>query len=619
VIKIVRNVEYLLWNIFLGHIRFLLMPQLQMMEPVTERDDLESLREESIARPSLSVVDAPDAMPEVWRVGPYELREQIGQGGMASVYRAWHSGLHRFEALKIPRRGEGGVDGQYIQRLLQEARLAAQLRHPHIVGIHNISEDGAPHPYFSMDLVEGGDLAKLLRERGPLAPDETIAILRQAANALAHAHENGIVHRDIKPENILLQNCEDGGCDVKVVDFGISRAVEDQHGTRLTRNNIFVGTPEYMSPEQSGSGEVVDARTDLYSLGVVAYEMLTGAPPFLAGDGVSRMAVLISHVRDTPRAPREINSEIPEKLSALVMRALEKNPTDRFQSASEMERALAEIADEKMARSITETMPAALAPDIAAPAPPFWRSAQGGWPALFMAVGIGVLIGWLMTARPAQKPVVAARIGSTPDVASAVREPLKKATSTKKVSRETIAAKTISPKTPAPIVRKKQTLKRAIAFSRETRKTASLPFGERKIVQTGRNGVREVVLEIATQGQQEMARKTLINRVISAPKKQIELLGTRAARAKPSVSQTSSSPSSRRRSGSTQSQSASHSRRRATSARAISTKKYTSKKAAPKRSSKKSRSSKGSSSPARGVVPSSQVFGSFRVPGSYGD
>ncbi len=372
-----------------------------MMEPITERDDLESRGDGSAARPSPLVADVSETMPEVWRVGPYELRDQIGQGGMATVYRAWHSGLHRFEALKIPHRGEGGVDSQYIQRLLQEARLAARLQHPHIVGIHNISEDGAPHPYFSMDLVEGGDLSKLLRERGPLGCDESTVILRQAAAALAHAHENGIVHRDVKPENILLQSCEDGGCDVKVVDFGISRAVEDQQGTRLTRSGIFVGTPEYMSPEQSGSGEIVDARTDIYSLGVVAYEMLTGAPPFLAGDGVSRMSILIAHVRDMPPAPHEINSHIPEKLSDWVMRALQKNPVERFQSAAEMERALAEIANEKTAHANTQIMSATLTASAPATASPFWKNVRGGWLALFMAVGIGIFIGVLLTATGA--------------------------------------------------------------------------------------------------------------------------------------------------------------------------------------------------------------------------
>jgi serine/threonine protein kinase len=337
------------------------------------------------------------------------------------------------------------------------------------------------------------------------------------------------------------------------------------------------------------------------------------------------MAVLISHVRDTPRPPYEINPGIYEKLSALVMRALAKNPAERFQSAAEMKRALEDISLEKTRRATTQIMPASLAPGTAAPAVPFWKSAQGGWPALVMAVGIGILIGWLMTARPTYKSAVAIA-GSTPGAPHTLSPPSKSPPSKKTASQKTIL----------PIVRKKQTLKRAIAFTRETRKSASLPLGTRKIVQTGHSGVREIVLEIAMQGRQELSRKILTTRVVSAPRKQVELLGTRAprrAQATAAKSFTTSSASTRRRAGSTSEKSAASLRRvpksRATfkkkssprklASQKSSSRKSSSAKSSAQNSSKKARSSQDARDRSPGVVPSSQVFGSFRLPGSPGD
>ncbi len=229
------------------------------------------------------------------RVGPYEIRERIGEGGMATVYKVWHTGLHRFEALKVPRQSSVSTDSEFVQRLLVEARIAAQLFHPHIVAIHNVSEPEAPIQFFAMDLVAGYDLDALLERRGRLSIHESLSILRHVAEALDYAHIHGVVHRDVKPGNILLQEVSDpGGWMAKVVDFGISRAAEDTGGTKLTKSGMIVGTPEYMSPEQAGSGEPVDFRTDIYSLGIVAYQMLCGRVPFTASEGVSRMSILMN-------------------------------------------------------------------------------------------------------------------------------------------------------------------------------------------------------------------------------------------------------------------------------------------------------------------------------------
>ncbi|HEX9997625.1 MAG TPA: protein kinase [Abditibacterium sp.] len=265
------------------------------------------------------------------KIGPYTVRETAGQGGMATVYKAWHDGLHRFEALKVPR-GAGGAapDSAYIQRLLAEARVAAGLHHPHIVAIHGVSEPFAPIPFFAMDWVEGRDLAKILGQKGAFSLPETTQILSGVAAALDYAHQNGVVHRDIKPANILIGE-QNGVWVPKVVDFGISRAAEDDDGegaTKLTKSGMIVGTPEYMSPEQAGSGEVIDYRTDIYSLAVLAYEMLCGCPPFTAGAGVSRLSVLISHVRDAaPLFDRW--PDFPREAGTVILRALSKSPAQR--------------------------------------------------------------------------------------------------------------------------------------------------------------------------------------------------------------------------------------------------------------------------------------------------
>lgn len=282
------------------------------------------------------------------RVGPYEIREHIGEGGMAVVYKVWHTGLHRFEALKVPRfQGTQSIHPDFIQRLLSEARIAAQLHHPHIVAIHNVSEPESAVQFFAMDLVEGRDLAEVLQQWHQLPLAEVIAIMRQVASALDYAHSRGFIHRDIKPGNILLGVASASAANTpnawnaKVVDFGISRAAEDNGGTRLTKSGMIVGTPEYMSPEQAGSGALVDYRTDIYSLGIVAYEMLAGHPPFTAGDGVSRMSILLSHVHHLPRPLTEQISTLEQAANNAVLKALAKAPAARFQSCAEFAQALA--------------------------------------------------------------------------------------------------------------------------------------------------------------------------------------------------------------------------------------------------------------------------------------
>ena len=265
------------------------------------------------------------------QIGGYRVDALLGRGGMAEVYKAFNIGLQRYEALKVlpP---QMTFDQSFADRFLSESRMAAGLHHPHIATIHAVSAPGTPQPYFAMELVEGDDLADLLRRRGRLPLPESLSILSQIAEALDYAHRHGVVHRDVKPANILLQQVANGGWNVKVVDFGIARAQEAGEGARLTKTGMIVGTPEYMSPEQGGSGEKVDHRSDQYSLGAVAYEMLCGQPPFRAKSESSPISVIIAHLHEVPAPPVDLVPGLPRPVNAAILKALAKRPDERWVS-----------------------------------------------------------------------------------------------------------------------------------------------------------------------------------------------------------------------------------------------------------------------------------------------
>src|SRR5512138_760793 len=230
----------------------------------------------SVPDPVVSSSDA-ELRAHVERVlnANYELDREIGRGGMGIVYKARDRRLKRLVAIKVlpP---ELAFRAEIRTRFLREAETAAQLSHPNIVPIYSVDErDGIV--YFVMALVEGENLAARLHTSGALSPGEARRILLEVAHALAYAHERGVVHRDIKPDNILLQT---GDGRVMVTDFGIARAVTEGADSRLTATGMAIGTPAYMSPEQSTGDRQIDGRSDLYSLGVVGYQMLTGDPPF---------------------------------------------------------------------------------------------------------------------------------------------------------------------------------------------------------------------------------------------------------------------------------------------------------------------------------------------------
>ncbi|HEX4656638.1 MAG TPA: Stk1 family PASTA domain-containing Ser/Thr kinase [Streptosporangiaceae bacterium] len=261
--------------------------------------------------------------------GRYELDGIVGRGGMAEVFRARDIRLDRIVAVKTLR-DDLARDQTFQARFRREAQSAASLNHPSIVAVYDTGEDmvgPTPVPYIVMEYVDGRTLRDLLRDDRRLLPERALEITDGVLRALDYSHRNGIVHRDIKPGNVMLTRTGD----VKVMDFGIARAVSDAQAT-MTQTAQVIGTAQYLSPEQA-RGERVDARSDLYSTGCLLYELLTGRPPFT---GDSPVAIAYQHVRENPVPPSRVDPEIPAWADSIVLKAMEKDPADRYQSAGEM-------------------------------------------------------------------------------------------------------------------------------------------------------------------------------------------------------------------------------------------------------------------------------------------
>jgi len=262
----------------------------------------------------------------------YEVDREIGRGGMGIVYLARDTRLKRPVAVKLlpP---ELAFRPEIRTRFLREAETAAQLSHPNIVPIYSVDErDGLV--YFVMGYVDGGNLAARLSETGAMPADRVRQVLCEVADALAYAHDRGVVHRDIKPDNILLSLDDERAV---VTDFGIARAISEGADSRLTATGIAIGTPTYMSPEQAAGEREIDGRSDLYSLGIVGYQMLAGEPPFSAN---STPALLVKHLSEQPRPIGERRPDVPPELARAVMLLLEKDPANRFPSAESLGTAL---------------------------------------------------------------------------------------------------------------------------------------------------------------------------------------------------------------------------------------------------------------------------------------
>ncbi len=316
-----------------------------------------------------------DAMTDQPRIlgGRYQIGQIIGRGGMALVSKARDLRLGRDVAVKELRIDLAG-DPTFQERFRREAQAAAGLNHPNIVSVYDTGEETDPHsqtrvPFIVMELVEGRTLRDILREGRPLLPQRSLEFTVGVLDALAYSHKAGIVHRDIKPANVMLTTA---GA-VKVMDFGIARAVSDTSST-MTQTAAVIGTAQYLSPEQA-RGEAVDARSDLYSAGCLLYELLVGRPPF---QGDSPVSVAYQHVREQPVPPSQLDPEVTSAMDAVVLKALAKNPDDRYATAEQMRDDVARILE---GRPVTATIPlvaAAVAaseatelmPAVAPPVPP---------------------------------------------------------------------------------------------------------------------------------------------------------------------------------------------------------------------------------------------------------
>ena len=307
--------------------------------------------------------------------GRYEIRDLIGRGGMAEVHLGYDTRLSRIIAIKLLRSDIAG-DPTFQARFRREAQSAAALNHPTIVAVYDSGEEEitAPNgatrsvPYIVMEYVEGHTVRELLGDGDAVPIPEAVEITTGVLDALEYSHRAGIVHRDIKPGNIMLTST---GA-VKVMDFGIARAIEDSAAT-VTQTHAVVGTAQYLSPEQA-RGELVDARSDLYSTGCLLYELLTGQPPFT---GDSAVAIAYQHVREIPKPPSALAADVPESLDRVVLKALAKARDDRYQDAAHMRtellaaaRGMAVSAPATETWQSTTAMPSAPAPSPAPPAPP---------------------------------------------------------------------------------------------------------------------------------------------------------------------------------------------------------------------------------------------------------
>jgi serine/threonine protein kinase len=257
-------------------------------------------------------------------VGPYQVVNQLGQGGMASVYKAYHAKLDRHVAIKVLHQAFK-EDPDFIARFEREAQIVAKLEHPHIVPVYDYNEHEG-QPYLVMKFVEGHTLKRVLSE-GPLPLESIMTIMGSVAGALTYAHQKGVLHRDIKPSNIMI----DGAGVPYLTDFGLARIA--QAGASTMSADMILGTPQYISPEQAAGTGTLDARTDIYSLGVILYEMVVGRVPYNAD---TPYAIVHKHIYDELPRPSSINPEIPPAVEEVLVRALAKQPEGRYASAVQM-------------------------------------------------------------------------------------------------------------------------------------------------------------------------------------------------------------------------------------------------------------------------------------------
>src|SRR5438034_8442725 len=287
-----------------------------------------------------TLVDAPvDRLIGQVFDGKYRLDERLGGGGMGTVYRATHLLIDRPVAIKVlSQRFVGDETAQ--QRFRREARAAGHMQHSNAVTVTDFGATGDGYLYIVMELLEGQTLRELLAREGPLDPARAVSIILQASAAVGAAHEGRLIHRDLKPANIFIEQRPNFPAVVKVLDFGVAKFAVEEHDddyNTLTQVGAIIGTPRYVSPEQCAGTASLTPAADVYSLGIILYEMLTGASPFT---GDTPLALALKQVSEAPRPPREIVASIPEALERVVLHALAKNPGERPGDAHELRREL---------------------------------------------------------------------------------------------------------------------------------------------------------------------------------------------------------------------------------------------------------------------------------------
>jgi eukaryotic-like serine/threonine-protein kinase len=275
-------------------------------------------------------------------LGRHRLVRLLGEGGMGVVYEGTHQDLGRRAAVKILHKRYAQSEELRL-RFVREGQAAARVRHPNVVHVYDVGVEGS-QPYLIMEFLDGEDLGQLLAREGSLSVERTADILLPVVTAVAAAHELGVVHRDLKPENIFL-SAERGAIKAKVLDFGISKIVDRERAEPLTGTGAFLGTPQYMSPEQAQGAKHIDQRTDQYSLGVILYQCVTGRRPL---EEPSIYALIQRIVRGDFPPPRQLNADLPIAFEALILRAMACDPEERFVSTRALGRALLEFASDRI-------------------------------------------------------------------------------------------------------------------------------------------------------------------------------------------------------------------------------------------------------------------------------